>query len=66
MKISKELLIKLEELYSQYEKKVLKAEEDKCLEANTSKTYLLHSNNFSDFIQYNKKDKRSTKSFVLF
>jgi len=66
MKISKELLIKLEELYSQYEKKILKAEEDKCLKANTSKTYLLHSNNFMRWIkdEFQPSERNNFSDFI--
>jgi len=51
MKVSKGLLKKLEELYSQYEKEVPKAEENEYLKVNTRKTYLLHSNNFMRWLK---------------
>lgn len=51
MKISKGLLKKLEELYCQYEKEVLKTEEHQYLEANVRKTYLLQSSNFMSWIK---------------
>ncbi|MCS5422270.1 MULTISPECIES: hypothetical protein [Psychrilyobacter] len=51
MKVSKGLLKKLEELYSQYEKEVPKTEENEYLKANTRKTYLLHSNNFMRWLK---------------
>lgn len=51
MKVSKGLLKKLEELYSQYEKEVPKTEENEYLKVNTRKTYLLHSNNFMRWLK---------------
>jgi len=51
MKVSKGLLKKLEELYCQYEKEVLKTEEHQHLEAKVRKTYLLQCSNFMSWIK---------------
>lgn len=52
MRVSKGLLKKLEEMYSQYEKDVPKEEESKYLKENPKKTYLLHNNNFMKWLKH--------------
>lgn len=46
MKVDKHIFDEIEKLYQQYEKEVLEAENKGYLQANTRKTYLLHSGNF--------------------
>lgn len=46
MKTSMELINEIERLYQQYEKEVIEAEKCGYLQANTRRTYLLHSGNF--------------------
>lgn len=52
MRVSKGLLKKLEEMYSQYEKEVPKGVEGKYLKENPKKTYLLHNNNFMRWLKH--------------
>ena len=60
MRVSKGLLKKLEELYSQYEKEVPKAKEDKYPKENPKKTYLLHNNNFMRWLKHDfESEKRN-------
>ncbi|WP_303966571.1 hypothetical protein [Sporosarcina ureae] len=47
MKANKEFQDQLENLLKQYERDVFEAQENGYLKENTSKTYLLHANNFT-------------------
>jgi len=46
MKTSKDIIIEIERLLSEYDKEVHKSMDNGLLKFNTVKTYLLHSNNF--------------------
>jgi len=61
MKVSKGLLNKLEELYSQYEKETPKIEEKKFLKNNSKKTYLLRNNNFMKWLKHDFESGENNK-----
>lgn len=46
MKSNAETIVEIEKLFQQYEKEVMEAEKKGYLQANTTRTYLLHSGNF--------------------
>ncbi|WP_028855954.1 hypothetical protein [Psychrilyobacter atlanticus] len=61
MKVSRGLLNKLEELYSQYEKEIPKAKKDKYFKDNPKKTYLLHNNNFMRWLKHDLESGGNNK-----